>query len=358
MSKRSLADTLEKWLNDQVLRQDADALKPLPATRALGEQFGISHGTVFRLLRRMEADGKVWRHANGRFYPALAGKVLGRSKPLAVMLRRMQAWSWLCREVMEGFTEECGERDRPMLWFHNKDLVFQEAPDSDRIASSRAQKTMLEEFVLFHGDSIGGVLFDEVWRDEAIEGVFPPGVSMVSFARPSTLPTLGSVSADLNAGVLLAISHLLACGYEKIFLIDPLPEYGPGQFFLETGRMIYRQLFGRDLPSNQVATLHTAAQCRDFMRRLAGSKTRSGLICPEDNLSLSLVRMMREGGIPLGKQHGLISVMGTSALKPGEVTCVRYDFRAMGQAAAEMLCESSTEKRVLPPSLDVGASTQ
>jgi DNA-binding LacI/PurR family transcriptional regulator len=259
---------------------------------------------------------------------------------------------------MEGFTDECGDRDRPVLWFHNKDLVVQQAPDSVRIATRQAQKTMLEEFALFHADSTGGVLFDEVWRDDAIEGVFPAGLPMVSFARPSTLPTLGSVTTDLRAGALLAISHLLACGYERIFLIDPLPDYEPGQVFLEAGRTVYRELFGRDLPPNQIATLHTSAQRRDFLRRLAGSKTRSGLICPEDNLSLSLVQTMREAGIPAGKPHGLVSLMGTSALPPGDVTCVRYDFRAIGRAAAEMLCDSLTHVRVFPPSLDLGGSTQ
>lgn len=358
MSKRPLTHSLEKWLDGQVLRQDAGALKPLPATRALGEKFGISHGTVFRLLARLEKEGKVWRHANGRIYPALAGKVLGRAKPLAVMLRRMLAWSSLCREVMEGFTDECGERDRPILLFHNRNLMVQEMADSGlKVASNRSQKEMLREFVLLHGDSVGGVLFDEVWRDESIREALPPEVAAVSFSRASVLPQVGSVAADFKAGALLAMSHLLASGYEKILLVDPLPDYEPARRFLKLAAEVHREISGRELPGSRIVELHSADQRREFLRKLAGSKTRTGLICPEDNLSLSLAREMRAAAIPLGRLHGLVSVMGTSAIAAGDISCVRYDYRAMGHAAAAMLCEGRTESRLFAPVLDVGSST-
>ena len=356
--KPSLTQPLEKWLQTQVLRQDAEALQPLPATRALGERFGVSHGTAFRLLGRLEREGKVWRHANGRFYPALAGRVLGRAKPLAVMLRRMQTWSSLCREVMEGFTDECGERDRPVLWFHNKNLLTQESSEGGvRIASARAQKAMLEEFRLFHGDTVGGVLFDEVWRDEAIRGIFPEEVPLVSFSRPSRLPEVGGVAGDSKAGALLAISHLLANGFEKIVLIDPLPDYEAAEAFLRTAHEVYREVAGVALPKSQQVALHDTAQRGSFLRKLGESKTRLGLICPEDNLSLALAADLRAARGGLARRHGLVSVMGTSVIAPGDVTCVRYDFRGMGRAAAEMLCAGQTSLRRFAPRLDAGEST-
>lgn len=356
--KPSLTQPLEKWLQTQVLRQDAEALKPLPATRALGERFGVSHGTAFRLLGRLEKEGKVWRHANGRFYPALAGRVLGRAKPLAVMLRRMQTWSSLCREVMEGFTDECGERDRPVLWFHNKTLLTQESSEGGvRIASARAQRAMLEEFRLFHGDTLGGVLFDEVWRDEAIRGVFPEELPMVSFSRPSRLPEVGGVVADFRAGALLAISHLLASGFEKIVLIDPLPDYEPAAVFLRIAREVYHEVAGTALPKSQFVALHDAEARKDFLRKLSEGKTRFGLICPEDNLSLALAAGLRTARGGLARRHGLVSVMGTSVIAPGDVTCVRYDFSGMGRAAAEMLCAGKTSLRQFAPRLDAGDST-
>lgn len=356
--KPSLTQSLEKWLQTQVLRQDAGALKPLPATRILGERFGVSHGTAFRLLSRWEKEGKVWRHANGRFYPALAGRVLGRAKPLAVMLRRMQTWSSLCREVMEGFTDECGERDRPVLWFHNKALLAQESSEGGvRIASARVQRAMLEEFRLFHGDTLGGVLFDEIWRDEAIQGVFPGELPLVSFSRPSRLPEMGGVVADFRSGALLAISHLLANGFEKIVFIDPLPDYELAAVFLQAAREVYQEVAGSALPKNQLVALYDAEARKDFLRKLGESKTRLGLICPEDNLSLSLASDLRTAKGGLARRHGLVSVMGTSIITPGDVTCVRYDFRGMGRSAAEMLCVGEASLKQFAPRLDVGAST-
>ncbi len=358
MKKIPPTKLLEDWLDIQASAQDAKALKPLAATRVLGERFGVSHGTVFRVLNRMEKAGRVWRHPNGRFYPALAGKVLGRAKPLAVMLRRMLSWSSLCREVMEGFTDECGERERPILWFHNKNLVTQESADGAvQVASSSVQRKLLKEFFLLHGETIGGVLFDEFWRDDAIRGVFPTDLPSANFFRSSELPGLGSVAGDFKNGALLAMSHLLACGYERIFLLDPFPGYAPAELFLKAGREVYHEIAGRELPPDQEVPLHDPVRRKAFLRKLATGQVRAGLICPEDNLSLGLARELRAAGIALGQRHGLVSVMGTSVMNSGDVTCVSYDFREMGRSAAAMLCEGRPESIVFPPTLKVGAST-
>ena len=358
MKKIPPTQLLEDWLATQASGQDAQALKPFPATRTLGEKFGVSHGTVFRVLSRMEEAGRVWRHPNGRFYPALAAKVLGRAKPLAVMLRRMLSWSSLCREVMEGFTDECGERERPILWFHNKSLVTQAAPDAAvEVASSSAQRKLLKEFFLLHGDTISGVLFDEIWRDEAIRGVTPADLPAANFFRPSSLPGFGSVTADFKNGALLAMGHLMACGYERIYLLDPLPSYEPAEIFLKSAREVYREISGRELPADQEISIYEPARRKALVRKLATSTTRSALICPEDNQSLGLARDLRTAGVALGQRHGLVSVMGTSAISTSDLTCVSYDFRAMGHAAAAQLCTGTPTTTLFAPTLKVGSTT-
>lgn len=359
MKKKRPTEVLEEWLREKSVLKNAKALEPLPATRVLGEKFGVSHGTAFRLLCALEREGLIWRHDNGRFYPALAGKVLGRPKPLAVMLRRMASWSSLCREVMEGFTDECGELERPVLLFHNKDLLVQDTPSSGlRITSSQAQKDFLRDFFLLQGDSIGGVLFDEVWRDEALRDFVTVGVPLVSFYRPGVSPRLGGVGADFAAGALLAMSHLLASGYEKIFLLNPWPNYESARLFLSAARNVYREIAGREFPASQEVELHDSVQYKAFLRKLVSSRHRFGLICPEDNISCHLAQDLESRGVALGKRHGLVSVMGTFVAKTAGLTCVRYDYHGMGRRAARMLCEGKPESVLLEPELCVGLSTQ
>lgn len=359
MKKKRPTELLEEWLNEKSSQNTSKALEPLPTTRALGERFGVSHGTAFRLLCALEESGKVWRHENGRFYPGLAGRILGRPKPLAIMLRRMAAWSSLCREVMEGFSDECGEQERPVLLFHNKNLLVQETASSGiRITSSQTQKDLLRDFFLLHGDSVGGVLLDEVWRDDALENALPEGVPFVNFYRPSELPGLGSVGANFAAGALLAMSHLLASGYEKIFLLNPLPNYEPARLFLTAARNVYREIAGRPFPESQEIVLHDRTKYKAFVRKLASSKRRFGLICPEDNISCHLVNDLRSRDVAVGKRHGLVSVMGTSVAISAGLTCVRYDFQEMGRLAARMLCENKLQRRLLEPELCVGETTQ
>ncbi len=356
--KLSPSRALETWLRSEVKREDAAALKPLPATRALGERFKVSHGTAFRVLQRLEREGKAWRHPNGRFYPMLAGRVLGRTKPLAVMLRRMHAWSFLCKEIMDGFTDECSERDRPVLLFPHKGLLLQKAAEQTvQIAAPSAQRLLLKEFALLHGDAVGGVLFDEIWRDEVIDGIFPPDLPLASFSRPSRWSGVASVVPDYEAGALLAIGHLLASGYEKIVLIDPLPDYEPAKLFLKTALSVYGQLSQKTPARNDVVQWHRPDQRSRLIRRLIDDKTRVGLLCPEDNVSAALAASARDAGVKLGPRHGLVSVMGTRALAPGEITCMRYDFEAMGRVAASMLCDSRLSLRKFAPRLDAGQST-
>lgn len=358
MKSQKPARQLEEWLTAQATGE-VRTLSPLPTTRALGEKFRTSHGTAFRILRRLEQQGLVWRHANGRFYPAWARRALERPKPLAVLLRRMTSWSVLCREVMEGFTDECGARDRSLLLVHNGDLVAEKgAGDAISVAPLRRQEEMLRDFLLLHGDSCGGVLFDELWSDRAIRRILPPSLPAVVFHRPAEGETVGSVAADFRAGARLALGHLLACGYQTLYLIEPFADYLTNGLFLQAARGVFRELSGRDFPASRQIAWHAAASRTGFLKKLGSAKTRCGLICPEDNTSLQIAETLRRAGMPAGPRHGLVSVMGTSVLPAGDLTCVRYDFRLMGHLAGQMLSDGRLEAVRLAPRLDPGWSTR
>ena len=357
MTTRRPAKLLEDWLAARAAVTSSAALSPLPTTRALGEKFSTSHGTAFRILCRMEKAGQVWRHPNGRFYPALARRVLGLPKPLAVLLRRMTAWSSLGREVMEGFTEECGARERSILLVHNKTLVQQETPGSSiTVAPPKKQREMLEDFLLLHGKAVSGVLLEETWSDRALSGTFPAGLPAAVFYRSTNADGLGQVAADFSAGALLALGHLLACRYDRILLLNPIPAYEPATAFLRCAREVYADLVGQPFPQTDEIVLYPPEERESLLRSLSATKGRWGLICPEDNVCLSFSEEMRARGLVPGVRHGLLTVMGTRAAAP--LTAVRYDFTRMGREAARMLCEGATERTLIAPELVAGETTR
>lgn len=357
MKSHKPARQLEEWLVTQATGKTR-TLTPLPTTRTLGEKFRTSHGTAFRVLCRLEKQGLVWRHANGRFYPAWARRALERPKPLAVLLRRMTSWSVLCREVMEGFADECGARDRSLLLVHNGDLVAEKgAGDAIVVALLRRQEEMLRDFLLLHGDSCGGVLFDELWNDRAIRRILPPSLPAVVFHRPAEGGTVGSVAADFRAGARLALEHLLACGYQTLYLIEPFADYLANRLFLQAAREVFQELSGRDFPVSRQIAWHHAAGRTAFLKKLGSAKTRCGLICPEDNTSLQIADALGRAGMAAGPRHGLVSVMGTSAIPSGHLTCVRYGFRQMGRLAGQMLSNGKPGSVLLAPRLEAGSST-
>ncbi len=330
---------LEAWLAARAGREDAEALHPFPATRALGEQFGISHATAFRLLCRMEGEGRVWRHPNGRFYPAVAGRVLGQPPPLAVLLRQMETWSLLCREVMEGFTDACGTAERPVLLCHSRALLSQEGRNSPlSLATPEEQRAWLGDFVLRHGGQVGGVLVDELLDDEALATTLPPGLPHVVFHRKSR--AAGNVAADFRAGARLGLAHLRERGYERLLLVDSIPEYNAAQQGLAAVRT---QEPGLEVLPNEEATLFS------LLHRRA---PRTAFIFPEDNSALGFAEAMRRGGLEPGRRHGVLSLMGTRASSP--LSAVSYDFRTMGRQAAQMLLRNHCRRMTLPPVLRVG----
>ncbi len=336
---------LETWLTARASQENAEALHPFPATRALGEQFGLSHATAFRLLRRMEGQGRVWRHPNGRFYPAIAGRVLGQPPPLAVLLRKMEAWSLLCREVMEGFTDACGSAERPVLLCYSRALLSQEERGSPLcLASAEEQRVWLNDFVLRHGGGVGGVLVDELLGDEALAATLPPGLPHVVFFRKSR--AAGNVAADFRTGARLALAHLRERGYETVLLIDALPQYEAAQQCLAATRAL--------APELETVPLTTPQEEAALLSRLHRRAPRTALLFVEDNSALGFAEAMQRSGIEPGRRHGLLTLMGTRASAP--LSALAYDFRAMGRQAAAMLLSGKCRRVTLAPELRPGTT--
>ena len=81
------------------------------------------------------------------------------------------------------------------------------------------------------------------------------------------------------------------------------------------------------------------------------------LLCPEDNVALLLTTAAREAGLRIPERAGILSVMGTDFAARAGLSCLRYDFRALGRKAVEALTRSEQVRELLPPQFVSGSTT-
>lgn len=355
----SPAEKLEQWLIQTGALENECALDPLPTTRALGERFQTSHGTAARILSRLTAEGRLWQHANGRYYPAIAGKVFERPKPIAVLLRRMYTWSALCREVMEGFDRECAEQERPLLLLQHNQLLVEEGPGRVlHVAPEQTQRQMIQEAVLRYGQDVSGYLFDELWSHQQIHEVIGGKYPTATFYRRSKLEDIRSFSVDFEAAAELALRHLLDCGYQRIVLVKPSPLALVAIESVNTAEKVFKKKFRHSGVPVQILAINKPQQENPFLREISNSHSpRTGILCPEDNFALYLAERMKHANIPLGKRHGIISTMGTKQIANTPVSAIRHPFSEIGRACAHYLLTGETTPTQCHPRLVISTST-
>lgn len=331
--------------------------QPLPTTRSLGEMFGVANTTVFRVLRNMALAGEIWQHpTNGRYYPKDARAVIDRPKPVACLFRRLELGSELYRELLEGVSTGCGEHRRTMLLWHDELLVNHPDPHEPPVFASIAQqRTILGDFLDRHGEAAGGFVLDHAWSDDALRSHSARLRPAVVLFRHCPLEEFNNVHADFRAGAFKSLAHLLGRGYEQIIPIEPFSgDLAVSEFNAALGT-VADELACR----NRLAPLALASTAKEratLIDRVRRGNKRAVLLCPEDNVALLLVEAAREAGLRCPERIGVLSVMGTDFATKAGLSCLRYDFRALGRLAVEALGGGRRVRHALEPQF-VGGST-
>ena len=330
---------------------------PLPPTRTLGKKLNVSFTTVSRVLQRLAADGKLWQHPNGRFYPAAAKAVLDRPKPVACLTRRLELCSELYRELLEGISAGCGAERRTMLLWHDELLVNHHDPKEPPVfASVPQQRVILGEFLERHGAAAGGFLLDHVWSDEVLSEHAAELRPAAILVRRCNVEGISNLHADFASGALQALGHLLGRGYDLVVPVEPFQGDPSINDFLATVETAARSLgcAERLAPRANAATERSR---QSLIASLRNTRRRVALLCPEDNVARLLLISLRDAEIECPKQIGLLSVMGTDVASNAGLSCVRYDFRAMGRHAIELLRAPQPTSRVIEGHLVQGTTT-
>lgn len=336
----------------------APANRALPTTRELGKRFGVANTTVFRALRELVDAGEIWQlPTNGRYYPAAARTLLDRPKPVACLIRRLELGSELYRELLEGVSSGCGAARRTMLLWHDELLVnHPDAQEPPVFASVSQQRAIIQEFLDRHGESANGFVLDHIWHDDALAAFASRLGPAVVLFRSCSLEHVSNVAANFHAGALKALAHLLGRGFEQIIPIEP---FTGDPAVAEFGRALTAAAheLGCGDRLTEVANTSTAADRTALIARLKRTSRRTALLCPEDNIATLLLSALQSAGVPCPERVGVLSAMGTDFATKANVSCVRYDFRALGRLAVEALGRKQRVQHSLEPQFFTGSTT-
>jgi len=315
----------EKWIRVHLEKSRASSA-PLPTTRELANRYGVANSTVFRLFMKLEAEGLLWRAFNGRFFDARARALVDKPLPIACLFRRIEDWSLLYQELMEGIASACEQEGCASLLWHDDRLVQHGKVGSPpRFASIGTQEKSLETFLNRYQRSAGGFIFDHAWSDKVLAEL-PPEIKKMSVILCRTGPKdILSVAPDGVHAARLALAHLLDLGCINIHPVRPFFGDAAVEYLLEgineAASLSHCKLSGE-------VSAETALSRRHLMAQIKKSGKPTGLIVPEDNVACLLQEECFANNLESIK---IISIQGTR--KACNIMHVRTDYAALGAQA-------------------------
>jgi DNA-binding LacI/PurR family transcriptional regulator len=349
MPKRPTLRALEgeKTLLALLTNRNEDSSAPLPTVRQLGEQLDLSYSTVSRLLQRFVVEGQAWQHPNGRYYPAHAGSQAASGLPIVVLGRQIQNWSRLYQEIIEGVSDQCCARGCPLLFLASDKLVSHQSPElPPSFAPREIQAAELQRLASAIPRLCAGLLLDHLWDEDLILAAPLPAVPRVLLARHSCQTGLLSSAPDFTAGARLLLQHITECGCQRIYLGVP---FSGDQAVDAAGNALCAEAAKSGHHGVTALDCSTPAKRKTVISRLARLKSRSAIVCTEDNVA-SLMWQEILGAKIQNSTITLISMQGTGKiLLP--ITRLRYDYCQLGRDVVAAVIERRQSSQVILPSL-------
>jgi DNA-binding LacI/PurR family transcriptional regulator len=330
-------------------------LDPLPVTRFLGESFGISNVSAFRVLNGLSDSGHLWQAANGRYFLPEARRLLEKPAPVACLIRRLERWTQVSREIMLGVDDACGEFERAMLLVHDRGLFRQADPTALTSAGTdREIRQSMEDFLLVHSGRIGGVVLDELWPERVLAGFKSRIQRGVILYRSTKLPFLGCVSADVDGAARIVGEHAGQNGFEKLVILLPFRGYQPSDEMAQALQGAVKARFGKPA----VVLLDSPGPAlQGLLAKLRRQRQRTLLVTTEDNAGVAVLDALRKGGIEVPRRVGLMTTMGSRIARDRSITAAGFDFRLMGAEAARMAVQGPLRHLTLPAAFFPGSTT-
>jgi len=328
-------------------------VEPLPVTRFLGESFGISNVSAFRVLNELSDNGQLWRAHNGRYFLPAAKRLLNKPPPIACLLRRLERWTEVGREIMLGVDEACGDLERAMLLVHDRVLFRQaESMKPATVGSDQKLRQSMEDFLVVHSENIGGVILDELWPDRVLTKFKKQITHGVVLYRKTQLPFLGNVSANAEAAAEMVVQHAVENGFDRLCILRPFQGYQPSDEMTDALLQAAKGHF----PKPQLASMvsRDAFEKTLYAFRKAGRRTL--VIATEDNAAVCALDSLIGRGFDVPGEIGILSTMGSRIATDRSISSVGFDFRRMGMEAVRMLDCDQVRHLSIPPTAFAGTT--
>jgi hypothetical protein len=328
-------------------------LEALPVTRFLGKSYGISNVSAFRVLNELSDSGQLWRAANGRYFLPEARRLLEKPAMLACLIRRLEHWSQVGREIMLGVDDVCGELERAMLLVHDRVLFRQTDPTALSLSGSDQEiRQSMEDFLLVHSERIRGVVLDELWPERVLARFkkrIPHGVVLY---RSTNLPFLGGVSADGQSAARMVVNHAAQNQFSKLIIILPFRGYAPSEEMLDALQAAAKEAFGEP----PVITLDPPSALQNLVAGLRKERRKTLLVATEDNAAVVVLDALLQAGMDVPGRVGLVTTMGSRIALDRSMTSAGFDFRLMGAEAARMAINGPLQYLKLPAIFSPGST--
>jgi len=303
----------------------------LPSERDLARVFRVNRGTIRKGLEALEERGVIARrHGLGNWVLPKPGRRAARRGGcgrVAVATSWQGTMSGYVGEIMTGLTGGAAEAGWSVNFFGSLDK-----PTGRETFLTALRRRELDGLILF-------TITDRRLVEEVLDLWDGPAV-LVDHYYPD-LP-LTSVMDDSRGGARQVIEHFLSLGHRRIGYVD-LPDRARNPWRYEC-YSVALSAAGIQPDANLVVSCHITVE----EGRAAGAKLLdqpdppTAVMAFDDRIAWGIWQAAELRGRTVGKDFALAGFGETTAATgfPDELSSVRVDMRAVGQAAAKELGES------------------
>ncbi|WP_269541074.1 substrate-binding domain-containing protein [Cerasicoccus fimbriatus] len=338
---------LEKEILKLLKDGNWDPSNPLPVTRDLADKFGVSNVTAHRVLRRFNKEGLVWRSDSGRYFLPSGREMAERPKPVFCLVRELTARHVSYRLMLQGFSRQCAEARRSLLFPSDVRLVtLTEPEEAPQFQNSVEQLKSFRRVLRTNPQSQHGFLLDHLWHEDVLDHCVDDLRNAVLLWRSTKVEGISSVSIDYDTAGRQAISHLLDQNYERIIIAIPFKGDSAVDQMAEAGEKAARELTQFNPEDVCLATNNRERQ--QLVELIRNAPERIGIFCLEDSVCKLLLDTIRLAGIRCPEKVGIISGMGTEIAHLGGLSTVDIPFVEMGSVAGKLIGDRIKQNKVLP----------